>query len=289
MAFQKLLERLDGDDRGSVPGKLQAFRIVFACVVVTEYGTKALARRGNLDADEFVALGLIMLLGALTLLPRFRRFAFGGIAVLQLWYVISLFPLAGNHRYLEIVIASLLALLDEGIEEERRLLLRSLRFATIVVLFWSGVQKLVHGHWFHGQFLTFSTWRENFRTVLEPLLSPAELARLDSYSFDVGQGPFLAADPSLLLVSNGVWIAEIGLAVLLIPRVTRRFAWLSACLFLVLTEVAARELMFGVEFFCALTLFDRGTATRRLAIPLLILLAWLWSVRLGLAPEVLFH
>lgn len=289
MGNPRLLERLDDDERGSVPGKLQAFRIVFACVIVTEYGTKALARRGELAAGEFVALLLIALFGALTLLPRTRRSAFGGIAALQLWYVIDLFPLAGNHRYLEIVIAALLALLDEESEEERQWLLRSLRFTTIVVLFWSGVQKLAHGHWFRGQFLTFSTWRENFRTVLEPLLSPSESARLDSYSLEVGQGPFLASDLSLLLVSNGVWIAEIGLAVLLIPRWSRRFAWIAACVFLVLTEVAARELMFGVEFFCAMTLFDRGTATRRLAVPLLILLVWLWSVRLGLAPEVLFH
>ena len=50
----------------------------------------------------------------------------------------------------------------------------------LVVLFYSGLQKLVHGYWLRGQFLAWSMWQDSFRTALEPLLPAEEFTRLTS-------------------------------------------------------------------------------------------------------------
>jgi hypothetical protein len=286
---ERFLSKLDGDEPGSVPVKLRAFQIIFALVVCTEYWTKGLRRWGELDLEDVTSLVLVTLLCAAVAQGRLRRAACGGLALLQTWYVWSLFPMAGNHRYLEIVIAALFAVLDDERPEERRLLLRSLRWLVVLVLFYSGLQKLVHGYYFRGQFLAYSLWRDAFRSALGPLLASGELDRLVSYGAAAGDGPYVTSSPLFVAASNAVWIVEMTLGVLLIPLATRRFALISACIFMVATESVARELMFGVEFVCAILLFARTALLRRLVWPAAVFLAVLVVIRLGLLPEILFH
>jgi hypothetical protein len=287
--LERGLSRLDGDDAGTVPAKLRAFQLILVLVIATEYWAKALSWWGRLEAADFLALGAVTLLGAAVVHGRRRRSAFAGLALLQIWYVWSEFPLAGNHRYLEAVFALLFALLNDQDAEERVLLLRSLRWLVIVVLFFSGLQKLVHGFYFRGQFLAYSLWRESFRPVLEPLLPATEYQRLTGYSGAVGDGPYLVDSPLFIATSNAVWIAEMALALLLIPRRTRTAACVVACVFMLATETAARELMFGVEFVCALLLFLRTDLLRRLVVPAAIILGLLILMRLGVLPEITFH
>jgi hypothetical protein len=268
--LERGLSRLDGDDAGTVPAKLRAFQLILVLVIATEYWAKALSWWGRLEAADFLALGAVTLLGAAVVHGRRRRSAFAGLALLQIWYVWSEFPLAGNHRYLEAVFALLFALLNDQDTEERVLLLRSLRWLVIVVLF-------------------FSLWRESFRPVLEPLLPATEYQRLTGYSGAVGDGPYLVDSPLFIATSNAVWIAEMALALLLIPRRTRTAACVVACVFMLATETAARELMFGVEFVCALLLFLRTDLLRRLVVPAAIILGLLILMRLGVLPEITFH
>ena len=229
------------------------------------------------------------LLAAAIVHGRWRRAAFAGLALVQAWYVVRLFPLAGNHRYLEAAFAGALALLDDTRPEEQRLLLRSLRCMTLVVLFYAGLQKLVHGFWLRGQFLAWALWWESFRPVIRPLLSAEEFQRLTACGWSAGDGPFLASSPALALVSNAVWVSELALVALLVPRTTRVAACAAACAMLAAASVAARELMFGVEFAAAILLFLPGNTLRRLVLPLAVLLAVLVLVRLEVLPEVVFH
>jgi hypothetical protein len=280
---------LDGDDAGTLPGKIRAFQLILALVICTEYWAKALSWWSELEVSDGIALAAVTLLSAAVVHGRWRRAAFAGFVVLQAWYVWSEFPLTGNHRYLELAFAGLFTLLDDEDIEEKRWLLRSLRWLVVVVLFYSGVQKLAHGFYFRGQFLAYSLWRETFRPVLEPLLPAAELQRLTSYAGAVGDGPYLVSSPLFLTVSNGVWIAEMALAALLIPRRTRSAACVMACVFMLMTEAAAREFMFGIQFVCALLLFLRSGLLRRMVAPVAVILALLILVRLALLPEILFH
>jgi hypothetical protein len=284
-----VLSLLDGDEPGTERDKLRAFGIVLSLVVCTEYWTKYLNRVDEIGATTIAAVVAVTILTAVVVHGRWRRPAFAGLALLQVWYVVHLFPMAGNHRYLEVGLGGLLALLDDEERPEQTLLLRALRWMAVVVLFYSGLQKLVHGYWFRGQFLAWSLWSDSFQTALEPLFAPHAFAQLSTSTWSAGDGPFLATSASLVLLSNAIWVAELGLAVLLIPRATRTFAWIATCGLILAMEIVTRELMFGVEFAAAILLFARGRVLRRALLPLALLLLAALLVRLGLLPEVGFH
>ncbi len=277
------------DDDGHVASSLPAFQKILAMVIAAEYWTKGLRDRPLMSVVDWLQVAAVSSLVLLVLLGRQRRAAFAGLAVLQVWWIAAYFPLTGNHRYLECFLCGLCATLALDRDDERLWLLRSVRWVTVVVLFFSGLQKLLHGYWFRGQFLAWSIWRDNFRVALEPLLPAGEASRLLELGSAAGSGPYLISSPTVLLLSNAVWSAEILLAVLLVPRRTRSFAWPGAVLLVVLTEFVARELMFGVEFVAALMLFASSGLLRRFVVPLGLLLALLVAMRLGLGPEVLFH
>jgi hypothetical protein len=283
------LTLLDGDEPGTERRKLRAFGVLLALVVCTEYWTKYLNRVDEVGAVTIAALVVVTALTGLIVHGRLRRPAFAGIALLQIGYVVRLFPMAGNHRYLEAGFAGLVALLDDEDGSERTLLLRALRSMAVIVLFYSGVQKLAHGYWFRGQFLAWALWSDSFQAALEPLFAPQAFAQLSTSAWSAGDGPFLATSLSLVLLSNAIWVAELGLAVLLIPRATRTFAWIATCGLILAMEVVTRELMFGVEFAAAILLFARGNALRRSVLPLALLLLAALLVRLGVLPEAGFH
>jgi hypothetical protein len=269
--------------------KLRSYQVILALVVFTEYWTKALQSWALVETADVVALVAVSLLAAAVLHGDWTRTAFAGFALLQTWYVWTYFPLAGNHRYLELAIAVLFALLDDRNVEQRRLCLRALQWIFVVVLFYGGLQKLVHGYYFQGQFLSYSLWRVGFHAGLGWLLPAQELERLTSYAAAVGDGPYLVTSPVFLFVSNAVWIVEIALAVLLCVRATRPAAWVAGVLFVVGTEVVAREFMFGIEMVCAMLLFARTDLIRKTILPVSILLAALVLMRAGLIPGFVFH
>ena len=93
---------------------------------------------------------------------------------------------------------------------ERRLLLRAVRWTVVVVLFYSGLQKLIYGYYFHGQFLAYSLWRDSYRVGLQALLSPEELLRFTSYDRGVGSGPYLVSSPLFLALSNSIYLVELS-------------------------------------------------------------------------------
>lgn len=269
--------------------KLRSYQVILALVVFTEYWTKALQSWARVETADIVALVVVSLLAAAVLHGEWTRTAFAGFALLQTWYVWTYFPLTGNHRYLELVIAVLFAVLDDRNAEERRLCLRALQWIFVVVLFYGGLQKLVHGYYFRGQFLSYSLWRVGFHAGLGWLLPAHEFERLTSYAAAVGDGPYLVSSPVFLIVSNAVWVAEIALAVLLCFRRTRPAAWIAGVLFVVAMEVVAREFMFGIEMICAMLLFARTDLIRKAILPVSVLLATLVLMRAGLIPAFLFH
>ena len=99
------LERIDP--------RLLAFQRVLALVVAAEYWTKTIRDRALFETADGVALALVTVLAAAVLLGRFRRAAFAGLALLQAWWIWRFFPLAGNHRYLELILAVVFSALDE--------------------------------------------------------------------------------------------------------------------------------------------------------------------------------
>ena len=78
------------------------------------------------------------------------------------------FPATGNHAYLEVMLCALAAFLDPARPDEARLYVRAVRSMGVIILACSGLQKLAHGHYFHGEYLAFSLGSASFRSVALP-------------------------------------------------------------------------------------------------------------------------
>lgn len=158
-----------------------------------------------------------------------------------------LFPKMPNH-YLAIAIGFVvLAFFDEDSAEERQLALQTCRWLLIIVLVYSGVQKFLHGSYFHGQLLLHLTAEDqHFTGLFQHFLGPGEL---DGLRTMIATGQPVHTDTLLfLIVSNFVWIVEIALGVALLIARVRPYAVVGA--FFVFTPIAltTRETGFGMVF-----------------------------------------
>lgn len=268
---------------------LRAFELVLVLVVATEYWLRAVPKWGQLAPAYLGHLVAASLLCLAALRTAWRRVALGALAASHAVLVWHEFPAAGNHAYLEAIFLLLAALLAVDVEDEATTYAGAVRCLVVVVFFWSGVQKLVHGYWFDGQYLAFSLDSAGFRPVLGMLIPSDELARLATYRGEVGDGPYVVRSLPLRLVSNGTWLVELLLAPLLLWRRTRTVAALAGIVLVAAIEVGARELFFGLVFANAILLFLPGTVHRRLVIPVAALLALMALSRLGVLPAVVFH
>lgn len=277
------------DDEEAAGGHAPAFARIFVLVLVTEYWSRALALRATLDAESVAYVGVTTVLGGLAWRPSTRQMAFAGLALVQLLVLRRDFPQAGNHAYLELVFCLLLATLDTRDAAERRLLRGAVRWIAIVVLFWSGMQKLTHGYYFHGEQLAYSLRIDSFRPLLAFILPAGEMARLSAYTGDIGEGPYIVGSLVFVAASNAVYAAEIALALLLLIPRTRALGIAGAVLFLLAVEVAAREVFFGLVFLNAILSFLRPDVHHRLLGVFAVISLCLILVRLGILPAVVFY
>ncbi len=192
------------------------------------------------------------------------------VAALQAFWLL---PFTANHTVLALAVLALFAALDPRDEQEGALLLQTLRWMAVLIFFWAGLQKALHGCYFRGEFLAWmigqgvELWSQTFAWFV-----PAdEIARLRSLDrFRPGAGPFRAQAPLLWGLSNGVWVGEIGLAFGLLWRRTRTWAALGAIGLVVTIQLAPREWMFALLYAQLLLLFVPGAWNRRL-LPLFLL------------------
>jgi hypothetical protein len=278
-AIADRLLRTTGDDAPHVArSKLRSYGRFLGLLVATEawHALHYPAYRENVALHVAIALVLSTCAALLFWKPAERAAALVAVAALFV-DLVSVFPENANHQYLGLVTMGLLALpRREGGREagpadpearEARLVLQALRWLIPIGFFWAGVQKAFHGYWFGGEFLAVRIATDpTFANALGVFLSSDELARLTSLVPGYGVGPYRVDEPLFRLLSNGTWIAELALApLLLVPR-TRLFAATSVVLFLLVVELAARELFFGLTMTALALLYTRGDANR-IALP----------------------
>jgi hypothetical protein len=268
---------------------VRAFETTFVLVLLTEYWLRAVPRWGQLAPAYYGHLALGTVLCAAALHVAWRRVALAGLAVGHAVLVWREFPATGNHAYLEVLLCLLGAFLVVDDPAERRLHVRAVRWMVVAIFTWSGVQKLVHGYWVHGQYLAYALDTAGFRPVLGLLLRPEELTRLAGYRGAVGDGPYLVESWRLLAVSNGTWLVEMALGPLLVWRRTRVAAAVAGLGLLVGIEVGAREVFFGLVFANAILTFLPPAAHRRAVVPAVLVLLALTLSRLGILPEATFY
>lgn len=170
------------------------------------------------------------------------------IAALGAWQCVSTFPRTGNHVFLGVVVSLLVALLDEHEALDRQLRRRLLLALPLVVFVWSGVQKLVHGYWFEGQFLAWAAVsRVDIALVMRPLLEDGVAAQLASLPRTAERaGPFRL--PGVWAwAANAVWLVELASPAALLPLGGRAARWLLLTLTWAL-QVLAHEWEFALLF-----------------------------------------
>jgi hypothetical protein len=217
---------------------------------------------------------------------RFARLASILAFLLLLGVVLSVFPANANHQFLALLLLILLLLGDSsGLEAHANAVaaLQSIRWIAVIGVFWAGAMKLYYGYWLEGEFLAFRVATDpGFTHVLGVLVPDSELARLLGLGTDVGDGPFRADAPMLVLVSNITWIAELILPLGLLWRRTRAISMIATILLFVAIQLGAREVFFGGLMVGLLLLFARRD---RLA----ALVPWIAGLYVGwlLRPDIL--
>jgi len=233
-------------------------------------------------AIHLAAIALSILCGLS--LSRFGRLACALAAPIVLWEIAWLFPFTANHSFLGFVLIALCALFDSDRPDDEALLLQGLRWIAVLIFFWAGVQKVLHGLYFQGEFLTWMVAQgvERWAEVFGWLIPEAELERLRSIPrFMMGAGPYRVDSTLFGVASNAVWLGEALLAVGMLFRRTREWAALAAIALVFTIQLAPREFMFALLYTNLLLLFVRGEWNRRLLPVFLALYGYLLAVLLG--------
>jgi hypothetical protein len=255
---------------------------VHAWVVVAHGSEPLFARLALVSAIALTppaACGLVPRLATWTTWAARAAFA---VMIVRL---VVLFPDAYNHLVLETLFVGAAALTRTGDVAEERLLLGLVRWLVVIVFLWTGLQKVLHGCWFRGEFLALAIATNAHYGDLFALVMPDEVVRLRTLvPLRTGAGPFLVAAAPFWLLSNVVWAAELVLPVLLLVPRTRLAGVIGSVAFLVAVQVVARELVFGVLFTNALLLFTPDAYRR--AFPLYVGLLALLLVVEASFPDV---
>lgn len=132
-----------------------------------------------------------------------------------------------------------------------------LRWLVVYLMLWTGLNKLIYGTYFQGEYLAYVLVRElgetakrsSFLEFYSYLLPAQELEQLQGNV----TGPFRFQSPLAVVGANLVYLLEITAGLfLLIPKTRIIGAWLTFAV-LVGIEIAAREWVFG-SLLCQLIL-----------------------------------
>lgn len=239
-----LLARVGCDEPGAARAKSSIFRSFLLALIAAE----AWERSARLGADP-VTIGLALAATTAACAVWSPRLVVAATALCALVVATDFalqFPGNPNHQYFQLVLLSLLLLLRDEVDAEVVLLTTALRWLLVTGLFYAGLQKLLYGHYFDGEFLAYTiTQNERFALVLQHLMPAAEFERISAIVIGEGAGPFRVDSIFFALASNVAYLAELVLPVLFLVPATRRLAIFGTLAYFVAIEAAAREVFFG--------------------------------------------
>ncbi len=178
-------------------------------------------------------------LACVALAVRRPRLAMGLTAGLGAVQCAAVFPRTATHLWLGVLVSVLFALVGDDDDELRRLALA----LPLVVLAWSGAQKVVHRYWFHGELLAWlAVSRADVTLTALPFIGEAELAGLQRVE---GSGPFRLGGAWVVL-SNAVWVVELSVPLAAIPSAVRPRLWWLLIALLWSLQLVAHEWQFAL-------------------------------------------
>jgi hypothetical protein len=219
-----------------------------------------LTLRGGLVAAAIVSLW-----------RRLGRAAAAAAALLVFVQVALSFPNVADHVYLELVCLVLVACFDVENDNDGRLLRSALCWMAVIVLFYSGFQKVLHGYYFFAELpLTLVAQKDPFGDLFAWFLPRGETRRLQQLNLMMQDaGPLRATSAVVLVLANAIWAAAIALAILVVSTPLRRFGAVGAIGLVLLVHGFARQPMHALLMTQLLLLCIPGQWNKRLA-PLLI-------------------
>jgi hypothetical protein len=229
------------------------------------------------DSGRFAALALVRVgaIGAGLALTETRRGGLIGaslILVLKLIELVSAFPYTINHAYFDVALLLLLALgappQGSGLHP-----LRAAQAGIVAVFFGAGIQKLMHSYFIDGQLLALrALYDEGGMGIrLRRLLSlVSDLLHLPSPPARALPKPSFITEASVTLpgwvwstlcvISNGTWIAEVGLPMAALSSAKRRWAVLGLIGLEGVILILSGEVSFGFTVVaCLLSFFPHQT------------------------------
>lgn len=276
--FSRVL-RWAGDDAGQT-GRLEPLRIYLMIHAPFELLWDCLIWE-NQRASIAAALALSLLLClAWSLMPGRRTLAMRCFVAIDAAAVVWLFPAVSNHFFLVFSCLLLLSLADLERPPEALLGLQACRWLTLVVLFYSGLQKVLYGTYFKAELLTWTIAHDpRFYSVFNSVLPARESARIAALADTAG--PFGSEWWPLLAISNFTYLFELAAPFLLLHPATRSAAVAATVGFLFLIETGAKEYFFGCLFVNLIFLLTRRN-WYHVTLPLTALV-YLWRLwpRLG--------
>jgi hypothetical protein len=285
----RLLGLTLGDEIRPRAAAIRAFAVIALFHLATERGGMALSYAGSPSVSIgwwlfAVSMGLLSV-GALVLglHPAHQRKGLVLGFATQLVYVVAAFPMNANHDLLVLLVLGLASAFDLERDDERQVLLACARWVMVIVLFTTGVQKLMYGTYFHGEFLGVRiAHSDTFAAAFQYLLPEEEFLRLRGLGDDPttqgvalfagerighlpepGTGTYRVQSPLFLVASNAVWVFEMAAPFFLLWRRTRVAAALATLGFLAGIELGAREYFFGLIFSNLVLLFLPGRVHER--------------------------
>lgn len=291
MFAARVLSLTDDADRSAQAAMVRAFTLFLLAHLVVRTLQWTL-RGGDWLAGRWLVTALLAGSAVVAWRRPERTRAAAAFALLLLSIKLAAsFPTTSNHFFVECLCLGLIVLCEPGDADERALLLGAARWLTVIVFFYSGLQKVLYGTYFDAQFLGLSIGHKPGLAWLFGWIVPAdELARLrDLHPLVPGKGPFDIRSPLALALANGVYLFEMGAPFLLVWRRTRPYAAVAALAVIGAIEIGARELLFGILFVNLLLLFFARPVNRALLPASLAVLAILAATRVGLLPSFSFN
>lgn len=291
--IDRQIEREAGLDGEQSEEKAGGFFFILLAVYGAECLSIAIFQWESWTPHSWLEVTLVPLAILFYVLTRRRRVTAGLLCGVVLARILHGFPETANHAYLLMLLFGLFALFDIRNPAERAWLLGTCKWILIVVLFYSGLQKLLYGYYSQGEYFAYAIARyEHFRDFFSLVLPSSEIERLASLQLRPGQGPFRLHSSTGILLSRGAYTAELVLPFFLLYRGTRVAGVIGAILMIALIEAAAREFSFGLQFVNLTLLFVPGALNARLKWGFAAAGASMILVRIlgmaGLMPEVYF-
>lgn len=286
-SFDRILGLAGQDDPETLAAKGLALRR-FLLLYLTVVGWCRYAAEPTRALPELAFALLFTLCVAFGLFQRWTRPACEVAALGVLGLIAWTFPYTETHLYLAGLVLLIAMLFDPTEAAETSLMLQGLRWVPLLVLFWSGLKKLVYGYQFDATFVGQMTGYDSRFKQLFGLLLPADehlrLVRL-FWPGSLGRGPWTVDSTPVVALSNATWILQLVVPLGLLAARLRGLALAAAILLSVAAAVVTREVFHAALLSYLWLLYAPRDLNRKLLPLYCALFAWLLLIATGVLPR----